>query len=366
MLLLRKKLRGYNLFMILFESLFAQIIAAIFIILIFYFFKKIIGRFFFSFLEKLALRTKSKFDDKMVNALRNPFELFILIVGIYIAHKTIAMNEEVEELIENIIESAFTFVLFYALFRIISPVSNVVISSSSRITSKNLGKDLVNLITKFVQVIIIALGIITILQEWGYNITGFLASLGLVGMAIALAAKDTVANLFGSLVIFSDKPFKIGDWIKTPNAEGIVEAVGIRSTKIRTFAQALISVPNASLANSEILNWSKMGKRRIKMNLGLTYSTTTEQMNSILNDIRDMLIQDDNIHQETIHIYFTDFNDSSLGIFCYFFTKSTNWAEYMRVREKINLKIMQIVENNHAAFAFPSQSIYLENNEEIN
>jgi MscS family membrane protein len=193
-----------------------------------------------------------------------------------------------------------------------------------------------------------------------------LASLGLVGMAIALAAKDTVANLFGSLVIFSDKPFKIGDWIKTSNAEGIVEAVGIRSTKIRTFAQALISVPNASLANNEILNWSKMGKRRIKMDLGLTYGTTTKQMNAILRDIRDMLQDDIQVHQETIHIYFTDFNDSSLGIFCYFFTKSTNWAEYMRVREEINLKIMRIVEKNDSSFAFPTQSIYIENNEEIN
>ena len=231
---------------------------------------------------------------------------------------------------------------------------------------KNLGKDLANLITKFIQVIIAALGLITILQEWGYNITGFLASLGLVGMAIALAAKDTVANLFGSLVIFSDKPFKIGDWIKTDDVEGIVEVVGIRSTKVRTFAQALVSVPNASLANGAILNWSKMGKRRIKMSVGLTYSTTSTQMQNILKEMRVMLEKHKDIHKETIFIYFTDFQDSSLGIFCYFFTKTTNWGEYMRVREDINLKIMHIVESNGSSFAFPSRSIYIEKEKDLN
>ena len=183
-------------------------------------------------------------------------------------------------------------------------------------------------------------------------------------MAIALAAKDTVANLFGSLVIFSDKPFKIGDWIKTPVVEGTVEAVGIRSTKVRTFAQALVSVPNAVLANSEILNWSRMGKRRIKLILGLTYSTKAIDLQNIVKETKEMLKKHQDIHQDTIYIYFTNFDASSLGVFCYFFTKTTSWGEFMRVKEDVNFKIMQIVENNNASFAFPSQSIYLENTKE--
>ena len=201
----------------------------------------------------------------------------------------------------------------------------------------------------------------TIFQEWGYNVSGFLASLGLVGMALALAAKETAANLFGSLVIFTDKPFKVGEWIKTPEVEGIVENIGIRSTKVRTFAQALVTVPNAVLANSAILNWSRMGKRRINMQLGLTYSTTTSQVEKIVSDIKQMLENHPDIDQDVIHIYFTDFKDSSLGIFCYYFTKSTDWGEYMRVREDTNFKIMKIVEDNDAGFAFPSRSLYIEN-----
>jgi MscS family membrane protein len=192
-----------------------------------------------------------------------------------------------------------------------------------------------------------------------------LASLGLVGMAFALAAKDTAANLFGSLVIFFDQPFKVGDWIKTPIVEGTIESIGIRSTKVRTFAQGLVTVPNALLANSAILNWSKMGKRRIKMNIGLTYDTKSSQIEKITSDIKNLLKNHKDIDQESTYIYFTKFEDSSLNIMCYFFTKTTNWDKFMSIQEKINFEIMKIVENNNSNFAFPSRSIYLENSKEM-
>ena len=348
------------------DSITGQVITAIIIIALFILLKKIFRKTLFGLLEKIISKTKTQIDDNLLLVLKQPFELFLLTIGLKVGLNIIDFNKEIDFILNNVIKSLFTFVLFWAIFVIISPISNTIINNSSKLSGKNLGKDLANLINKFIQVIIVALGFITILQEWGYNITGFLASLGLVGMAVALAAKDTVANLFGSLVIFSDKPFKIGDWIKTSNVEGVVEAVGIRSTKVRTFAQALVAVPNATLANTEILNWSKMGKRRIKMSIGLTYDTTQKKMNKILKEIRAMLKNDINVHQDTIHIYFTDFNDSSLGIFCYFFTKSTAWDEYMRVREDVNLKIMQIVEKNNSSFAFPTQSILIENSNEIN
>jgi MscS family membrane protein len=207
------------------------------------------------------------------------------------------------------------------------------------------------------------IGFAVILQSWGYNVTGFVASLGIGGLAFALAAKDTAANLFGSLVIFGDKPFEIGDWIKTDEVEGTVEDIGIRSTKVRTFAQALVHVPNATLANSAIINWSRMGKRRIKMNVGLTYETTEAQMRTIVEQIRSMLQGHEEIDQSTLFIHFTDYSESSLDIFCYFFTKTTVWGEYLRVREDVNLKIKKIVEENGSAFAFPSRTVYLESDE---
>lgn len=337
------------------------------IFLFFLLFKTFFRKTIIKLLENLSKKTITDIDDEIVRVLRKPIDLLFVIVGFKIAIDFLKLSETLSSYFQTGIESLLTFTFFWTAFRILSPVSNMMVKTNTKLRGKELGKDLANLITKALQVIIFALGFIAILQEWGYNITGFLASLGLMGMAIALAAKDTVANLFGSLVIFSDKPFRIGDWIKTPDVEGVVEQVGIRSTKVRTFAQALVSVPNATLANSSILNWSRMGKRRIKTTLGLIYGTTNQQMQNIVKEIKEMLKEDEDIHQDTIYIYFTDFQESSLSIFCYFFTKSTVWNEYMRVREKINFKMIEIVERNKTSFAFPSTSIYLEKqNEELN
>ena len=352
--------------MILIDETTDRYIYAVSIFLFFFIFKTLFRKTVIKLLESITKKTTNTIDDNIIRVLKKPIDFLFLVIGFKLAMSFLTLSDEMKPYIETTIKSLFTFLLFWTVLRMLSPISDILVKSHTKLRGKELGKDLANLITRTLQVIVIALGGVTILQEWGYNITGFLASLGLIGMAIALAAKDTVANLFGSLVIFSDKPFGIGDWIKTPDVEGTVEEVGIRSTKVRTFAQALVSVPNAVLANSSILNWSRMGKRRIKTTLGLTYSTSNEQMKTIVSEIRTMLKEDEDIHQDTIHIYFTDFEASSLGIFCYFFTKSINWAEYMRVRENVNLKIIQIVENNGAAFAFPTQSIYIENNTELN
>lgn len=341
-------------------------IYAIAIFVFFLIFRTIFRKTVINLLEKITSKTKNNIDSQVVNVIKEPIDFLFIVIGLKVSTDYLDLTNNFQSYLDNIINSLFTIILFWTIHRTILPISNIILKSHKKIKGKELGKDLANLVVKAIKIVIIALAVVTILQEWGYNITGFLASLGLVGMAIALAAKDTVANLFGSLVIFSDKPFKIGDWIKTNSVEGTVETVGIRSTKVRTFAQALVSVPNATLANEPILNWSQMGKRRIKMTLGLTYSTSSKQMQDVMDELKTMLKNHKDIHQDTIFINFTDFNDSSLGIFCYFFTKTTNWGEYMRVREDVNLKIMGIVESNDCSFAFPSQSIYLENDKDIN
>jgi MscS family membrane protein len=307
-------------------------------------------------------KKSSTFNEEVFYSIQKPLSYLFIFVGMNISLQFLKIPEEMLSFVVPLIKSGFAFIIFWTLYNVLTPLT-VVIQKITEKFGQELSYDITNFLIKTLRFLIIAFGFVAIMSVWGYNISGFLASLGLVGMALALAAKDTAANLFGSLVIFSDRPFKVGDWIMTPEVEGIVEEVGIRSTKVRTFAQALVTVPNAVLANSAILNWSRMGKRRIKMNIGLTYSTTASQMQAIVDELRAMLVAHEEIHQETIFIYFTDFQDSSLGIFCYFFTKTTNWGEYMRVREDVNLKIMHIVENNGASFAFPSRSLYIENND---
>jgi MscS family membrane protein len=166
--------------------------------------------------------------------------------------------------------------------------------------------------------------------------------------------------MFGGMVIFLDKPFTIGDWISTPSVEGTVEDITFRSTKIRTFAHALVTVPNATLANEPITNWSRMGKRRITFHLGVTYTTSRSKLEKCVQAIRAMLEEHPGIHKETIFVYFERFNESSLDIFLYFFTNTTDWKEYLSIREDVNFKIMQILEQEGVSVAFPSRSIYIE------
>ena len=327
--------------------------------LFFVFLRGPLSHSFISLLHKASAKTKNTLDDAIITALEPPVRLVFILIGLYAMLVSLSLPIELDTFNSHFFHSMFAFTVFWALYRIIGIFEKFVTDYQGKIANR-FSADLALFLIKGVKLVLLIMGFVIIVQEWGYNFTGFLASLGLGGLAFALAAKDTAANLFGSLVIFSDKPFDVGDWIHTPDVEGTVESIGIRSTRVRTFAKALVAVPNASLANSPITNWSRMTMRRIKMTIGLTYSTNSTQMQNILTQIRQMLQDDPDINNKTILVNFTDFQDSALGVFCYFFTNTTNWQEYLMVRERMNLNIMKIVEDNKAGFAFPSQSIYIE------
>ncbi len=201
----------------------------------------------------------------------------------------------------------------------------------------------------------------TILRVWGIDVTALVASLGLGGLAFALAAKDTAANLFGSFAILADKSVRIGEWISVDGVEGVVEEMGMRTTKIRSFEKSLITVPNSIVANAPIENFSRRQTRRIKLYISLTYETTAKQIEQIVSDIKKMLSKHEYIAQnETTIVRFESFNDSSLDIFVYTFAKGANWQRYLQTKEDIMLKIMHIVETNGSSFAFPTRSVYLQ------
>jgi len=246
---------------------------------------------------------------------------------------------------------------FYNLF----DANSVILNRIQKLFDIELDRTLIPFLSKFVRLLVVIFTFTIVAQEWNYDINGLIAGLGLGGLAIALAAKDALANIFGGIVIIIDKPFKIGDWISTTNLEGTVEDVTFRSTKVRTFADSVVTVPNSTLANEAITNWSRMDKRRITFNLGVTYTTPKHKLEKCISRINDMLINHPDIHKETIFVHLDKFSESSLDIFLYFFTITTNWAEYLSVREDIHLKIMEILEEEGVNIAFPSKSIYIEN-----
>ena len=344
----------------LFGNPMGRWVSAFIIFMLFLLLRKQFSKVLTAFAAKWVNKTATTLDDELFYVVQRPIALGVIILGFNVAFSFLTFSESFSTMISHTM-STLTIALFaWVLYRIIKLFESSDELIASRIKSDN-GITLAKLLLSILKTIVLVIAGMNILSEWGINITGFLASLGLVGMAFALAAKDTASNFFGSMVIFTDQPFKVGDWIKTPEVEGTIEHIGIRSTKVRTFARALVSVPNGNIANTAILNWSEMEKRQIKMTLGLTYGTSVEQMRTILKEIRELLHNDDEIHQQTIYVHFTEFQESALGIFCYFFTKTTQWGEFMQVKERINLELMSIVEKNGASFAFPSQSLYIEN-----
>jgi len=191
-------------------------------------------------------------------------------------------------------------------------------------------------------------------------VTGLVAGLGVGGLAVALAFQDTLGNFFGSIFILLDRPFAVGDWIKVGDVEGIVEDIGFRSTRIRTFPKTVVSVPNKTVASTTVDNWSKMPKRRVRQTVGVTYETTPEQMEHAVAAIREIVQNDEGVDKEYIVVRFTEFGDSSLNILVYYFTTAVGFADHAATRERINLAIMRTLENLGLSIAFPTHTVYLE------
>ncbi|AZV47365.1 mechanosensitive ion channel protein MscS [Nautilia sp. PV-1] len=332
-----------------------KILTAFFVFFLFLFARKFFTLIVLSFFKKLVSKTKTEVDDKFLNAIREPVRFIFIIAGIYFLLYFLEINST---LLNHVLKGLLIFDLFWMIYNIITEFEDYVYRFLGKFGKAS--RELASFLIKITKVFVVTVGVVALLQDWGINVTGFLASLGLGGLAFALAAKDTAANIFGGIAILTDNIFKIGEWVKIGSAEGIVEDIGMRTTKIRAFDKRLIVVPNSVIANSDVENFSRRDRRRIMMRLGLTYDTTLETMEKILNEIRKTLLEHPDIHNDPILIYFDEYQDSSLSIFCYFFTKTAVWDDYLKIREDVNFKIKEIVEKNGASFAFPSNSLYIE------
>lgn len=329
-------------------------------IAVFFFFLALRQFFTFIFIEtmhKLARLTDNYYDDRIISALKGPIRFAFVIIGLHLFFILIFKETPT---IKNFLNTLVIFDIFWGILSLAEALRGVVHLATGKL-NPDLAKEMGNFILTIIKVFIVAVGLGAMLQVWGINVTALIASLGLGGLAFALAAKDTASNLFGSFSLLADKSIRIGEWIKVGGVEGTVEDIGMRTTKIRSFEKSLITVPNQIVSNSPIENFSRRGVRRIKMYIGLTYGTTGDQVNAIVTEIKEMLKNHEAISQkETLMVNFESFGDSALNVFIYAFTNTANWERYLSVREDIHLKIMKIVENNGSSFAFPSQSIYVE------
>ena len=335
----------------------ANIVGAFFAFFFFLFLRKLFATLIIKVLHPFTKQTRTYYDERILSALKGPLTFLFIIIGIRLSTALLFLDND---FINHSISSLITFNVFWAIYELTIALRGVIYHFTSKLNPE-LSYEVGNFILAIIRAIVVAIGVGSLLQVWGINVAGLVAGLGIGGLAFALAAKDTAANLFGSIALLFDKSIRIGEWIKIGDVEGVVEDIGMRTTKIRSFGKSLIMLPNQVIANSPIENFSRRGIRRIKMTIGLTYGTNSEQITNIIEDIKTMLRSHEGIAQkETMLVNFKSFGDSSLDIFIYTFTNTANWAKYMDIKEDINLQIMKIVEDNNSSFAFPSQSVYIE------
>lgn len=309
-------------------------------------------------LSKITRQTNTKLINYLIIAFERPLRLFFISLGIYLALIYLPFSNEINVLISRIYRSTLVIIMslgFHSLVRNYCEFAEEV----AKLAGIKIDKILIPFLTKVLKFIIIVLTLSIILKEWEYDIKGFIAGLELGGLAFALAAQQTLSNLFAGVVIITDKPFTIGDLISAPSVEGTVEDINFRSTRIRTLTQALITVPNATLANEPITNLSRMGKRRITFNLRFTYNTSKDKLEKCMIRIKDMLHNHEGVYPEKIFVNFDSFGEISLNVYVDFFTYTTNWGEFLQIKEDVNLKIFTILEQEAVSLVVPS--MYFDN-----
>lgn len=340
---------------------YSKIIGAVLLFLFFLLLRRIFALFVIKVLKKFFDKTENTIDDKSIVILLGPISFIFIIIGF---NAFLSMLDIHTDLSVKLSKSLVVFNVFWFLYLLLE-LFNSAFSFFTKQYSQTLSHEISKFLTRIFKIIVISVGVMSLLQVWDINVSGFVASLGLGGLAFALAAKDAAANIFGSIAIIADKAISVGEWIKVDGVEGTVMDIGMRTTKIKSFENAIITMPNQIIANSKIINYSRRKERRIKAHIGLTYDTSSVQMKKILSDIKAMLKSNDGVSQKsTMIVNFDRFDDSSLTIFLYFFVNTANWTKYLDIKEELNLNLIKIVEDNHASFAFPSQTIYIESAKE--
>ena len=338
-----------------------QFIAAFLAILAGLVLKRIVIKFIERKITAFVEKTEAEWDDLLFEAIIKPVNAFVMIGAIHVAAFLLVFN--LANFPAAIIGKSYTIflgiVLIWGVYRLVDVAAHYLDELVSD-KDEGLKGQFVPLIKKALRIMVVIVGGLTILATIGVNITGLAALLSVGALAFSMGAKDSVANLVGTVNILSDRPYKVGDWITVGSGiDGDVEEIGFRSTKIRMFDKTLMTVPNGTLATETIKNWSQMPKRRIKMTLGLTYDAKPEQIREFLKRVEKLLQEDEGVDQDYMLVQFTDFGPSSLDVFLYYFAATTVWKDYLETRQRVNLKIMEVVEEMGLEFAYPTQTMHL-------
>ena len=313
-------------------------------------------------LEMQLAKTRNVWDDILLHAARRPVALLIWVLGLSLSLELMKLQSDSLLLtaVSPVRKVLVIVMIAWFLIRFIRQAEGALVSEDK--VKKPMDQTTVGAIGKLLRLSIIITSTLVVLQSLGYSISGVLAFGGIGGIAVGFAAKDLLANFFGGLMIYLDRPFKVGDWIRSPDQEieGTVEAIGWRQSCIRTFDKRPLYVPNATFANISVENPSRMTNRRIYETIGLRYEDSS-RISAVVDAVREMLKNHPDIDTgQTLIVNLNSFGPSSLDFFIYTFTKTTNWVRYHEIKQDVMGQIINIVHAHEADFAFPTQTIHLE------
>jgi len=337
-----------------------QVFIIVFSTMVISFFQK---RVFLKLKLKLAA-TKNPWDDLLVGAAGVPISYLIWLLGVLFAAEIVqAQNQAaIFNFIDPVRDVGVVSILIYFILQLIKGAEQILINNHAADGEQDFDKHTVQAIGKLVRISVFITGGLILLQTLGYSISGILAFGGVGGIAIGFAAKDLLANFFGGLMIYLDRPFKVGDWIRSndKSIEGTVENIGWRLTRIRTFDKRPLYVPNSIFNNISVENPSRMSNRRIKETMGIRYEDVNK-MATIIEQVKTMLQNHPDIdNNQTLIVNFNSFAASSVDFFIYTFTKTTEWILFHEIKQDVLLKIVDIIEQNNAEFAYPTSTLHIQ------
>jgi len=336
------------------DTLVLQVFSIVFLSLLADFFqKRIVNRIHAGF-----SKTATLWDDAAIDAIRKPLSFFIWLVGISYAAQLLGL--QLAALIRDI---GIIVLVTWALTRFVRFVEKKILHEGE-VKGKPIDRTTADAVTQLLRISIMITATLVILQTLGIDISAILAFGGIGGVAVGFASKDLLANFFGAIMIYLDRPFSIGDWVRSSdrNIEGTVEKIGWRLTVIRTFDKRPLYVPNSIFTSITVENPSRMTNRRIYETIGVRYDDAAA-LPAIIEDVKQMLQQHAEIdQQQTMMVNFNQFAESSLDFFVYTFTKTTDWQKYHEIKQDVLLKINSIIERHGAAVAFPTTTLELPEN----
>ena len=336
-----------------------DIIVSLVIFLLFYLLRRLIARFILNRLSRIVSKTSNQIDDAVIEVLDGPLKFFPVVLGFFIASSYLDVSDNNQDFLDLLNRSLITIFIFWLLHQLIIPFSFVIKNFESKIS-----KPLVDWTLKGLKILVIVLGAVAILELWGIRVGPVIAGLGLFGVAVALGAQDLFKNLISGIMILMEKRFTVGDVILVSGeVEGVVEQIGFRSTLVRRFDSTPVMVPNYKFAEQSVTNYTRRHHRRIRWLIGLEYRTSIDQLKNIRDEINNLIEKDDNFAKNqnaSFYVRIDSFSDSSIDMLVQTFTVTNEWAEFLKIKENLAVKIIEIVENNEAGFAFPSQSLYVE------